>query len=331
MIYICWNKNINVPKKYTVNDIVGKIKQISPDLEVVDVDVYSDGRHRKVLVRNFFGEYLMDLGSLLRGSKPSVISAINKLEYWDKKFNYLQPELYAKVKLLSIVPKGNKNNTVIASTEFGECKVDINSLLSGCVPTIMVAVDKDRYFEKQARVVHGDKYSYDCIGYTRCFKKIKIWCNVHQEYFYQVPSYHLSGAGCSKCGRDNTTEFAKKNPSGWSYTDWDAASKRSRNFDGFKVYIIKCWNDIELFYKVGKTYTSVSRRFREKKLMPYYWELVKEFEGDARTICELENEIKNKHKDYLYCPKISFKGEGECFSKLILTEYDNSISAANDL
>ena len=36
---------------------------------------------------------------------------------------------------------------------------------------------------------------------------------------------------------------------------------KSKKFEDFKVYIIKCWNEEEEFYKIGKTYRKISRRF----------------------------------------------------------------------
>src|SRR5690606_27277387 len=101
----------------------------------------------------------------------------------------------------------------------------------------------------------------------------------------------------------------------WRNTDWIKASLRSKNFDSFKVYVIKCWNDEEEFQKIGRTFTTVKHRFLNKKInMPYNYEILKEFIFDeGKDAFDYENELKRTYKNYKYTPKITFKGSGECF------------------
>ena len=54
-------------------------------------------------------------------------------------------------------------------------------------------------FIEKARKVHGDKYDYSKVEYIDGATPICIICPIHGE-FWQVPYYHLSGRGCSKCG-----------------------------------------------------------------------------------------------------------------------------------
>lgn len=51
-------------------------------------------------------------------------------------------------------------------------------------------------FERKAREVHGNKYTYG--SYTTARKKIKITCPDHGE-FEQTPNSHLGGSGCMVC------------------------------------------------------------------------------------------------------------------------------------
>lgn len=56
-------------------------------------------------------------------------------------------------------------------------------------------------FIRNARNVHGDKYTYDdqCV-YVNCETKLKIFCNIPKHgYFKQTPDSHISGSGCPKC------------------------------------------------------------------------------------------------------------------------------------
>lgn len=54
-------------------------------------------------------------------------------------------------------------------------------------------------FIRDARKVHGSKYSYDETEYVGVRGKVKITCHRH-GYFYQTPNDHLNGHGCPMCG-----------------------------------------------------------------------------------------------------------------------------------
>jgi very-short-patch-repair endonuclease len=58
-------------------------------------------------------------------------------------------------------------------------------------------------FIKKARKVHGDKYDYSKVDYSKSNEKICIICPEHGE-FWQTPNKHLIGDGCPKCGHKNT-------------------------------------------------------------------------------------------------------------------------------
>ena len=80
----------------------------------------------------------------------------------------------------------------------------------------------------------------------------------------------------------------------------EQAGEKSKNFDSFKVYVIRCWDDNEEFYKIGRTYLKTKQRFKSNKSLPYNYEIVKEIPlENARIICELEEGLKNCNKDKL--------------------------------
>ena len=60
-------------------------------------------------------------------------------------------------------------------------------------------------FIKRAREVHGDKYDYSKVEYVNSKNKVCVVCKDHGE-FWQVPSMHLRGHGCSKCSTENNAE-----------------------------------------------------------------------------------------------------------------------------
>lgn len=56
-------------------------------------------------------------------------------------------------------------------------------------------------FTKRAKKIHGDKYSYESFIY-RNNTKGEIKCNNCNIEFFQIPTNHLRGSGCPKCGRE---------------------------------------------------------------------------------------------------------------------------------
>lgn len=59
-------------------------------------------------------------------------------------------------------------------------------------------------FLKKAHEVHGNRFDYSLVDYSKSNVKIKIICKIH-GIFEQIPASHLKGTGCSIC-----TEKKKK-------------------------------------------------------------------------------------------------------------------------
>lgn len=172
----------------------------------------------------------------------------------------------------------------------------------------------NKEFIIKANKTHNFKYDYSTTDYKHAHEGVKIICGKHGE-FEQVPSTHLSGAGCPKCGYELSSKRMKENPSGWRYSEWENKGKISKRFEGFKVYIIKCWNDDEEFYKIGKTYIKINYRFSGNTL-PYNYKIINVYYGEAREMSELENKLKSINKENKYIPKLEFGGMYECFKQL---------------
>lgn len=170
---------------------------------------------------------------------------------------------------------------------------------------------------EEFKKVHGDLYGYELVDYINSRTKVKIKCETH-GYFIQSPEDHLNGQGCRNCGIQKIKKSRMLNPTGWSCYSWGKSAIKSKYFDSFKVYIIKCWNDNEEFYKIGRTFLETSRRFRNKNLTPYKYEVIKEIIFDnARDCINKETDLKRLNKSNKYIPLINFSGRYECFSKII--------------
>jgi conserved hypothetical protein len=72
-------------------------------------------------------------------------------------------------------------------------------------------------FIKKAREIHGDRYDYSKVKYTKNNRNVTIICKEHGE-FQQTPYSHLKSNGCNKCTfrnlgvsqRSNTEDFIQK-------------------------------------------------------------------------------------------------------------------------
>jgi len=65
-------------------------------------------------------------------------------------------------------------------------------------------------FIAKASAIHGDRYDYSLVEYVGNNVKVTIICSEHGP-FEQMPSEHLVGSGCNKCGILATAEARRKN------------------------------------------------------------------------------------------------------------------------
>jgi len=165
-------------------------------------------------------------------------------------------------------------------------------------------------FIQKAQLIHGNKYDYSKVDYKGSNISINIICKKH-GIFKQTPNNHLKPSNCPKCNN----EIRHLNGCGWTLEKWLQNGNKSKHFDSFKVYIIECWNENERFYKIGKTFTTTKKRFKNS-FIPYNFKILKEIIGNAEYIHNLEIELKRKNKIYKYLPNIKFGGMYECYLKV---------------
>ena len=66
-------------------------------------------------------------------------------------------------------------------------------------------------FIEKCITVHGTKlFDYKDTKYINPKTKIKIFCNIHKEYFYIMPYAHLNGQGCPKCKNKKISDSKKR-------------------------------------------------------------------------------------------------------------------------
>jgi len=86
------------------------------------------------------------------------------------------------------------------------------------------------------------------------------------------------------------------------------------------VYKILIYNEVESFFKIGITSTSIKARFRKlKQQTGYSYKTIKSIILSPEGAWDKESELKKLNIVHRYEPEIKFQGHTECFNKI---EYD---------
>lgn len=263
-----------------------------------------------------YGLCRMSVNRLLRGADPTTISsAIDKHDYFLK-------ELYAKNRFyrngdFDVVSKYiNDESEIVSKNKYGLCSTSARNLKQGSSPTIMSAIDKTTYWLNYAKEknMNFSNYTFENTIFVNSIEKLTITCGIHGDFRIKAGNFTSKNQGCSKCSKLNRVYITN---STWTNTGWDKASKKSEYFDSFKVYIIRCWNENEEFYKIGKTYRSILDRFKSEIDMPYEWYTVDLYICDSSVdATDLESALKSENKKFSYKPLINFGGHTECFTSI---------------
>ena len=185
-----------------------------------------------------------------------------------------------------------------------------------------LSIGKETFLDK-AFEIHGDKYTYYSIGDNVTYQSIvSIGCE-HHGIFTQRVSDHLSGCGCQKCGNLKIKLSRQNQPSTWTLSGWHKKAMESKNFDSYKFYLLKFYNEDtgESFVKSGITFLPVAKRYYAASTKGgYKYEVLKVVERfdkesfeDCEYIFKLERKFQNMYKKYKHKPESSFNGENECF------------------
>jgi hypothetical protein len=98
-----------------------------------------------------------------------------------------------------------RDNVLLSCKDHGTYETQLTTALQtsfgGCLKCKVY--EESKVFVTKAQDIHGDKYSYELNDYESSRKVMRIWCNTHEDYFYQRPSAHLQGQNCPLCGKDS--------------------------------------------------------------------------------------------------------------------------------
>lgn len=223
---------------------------------------------------------------------------------------------YSKVQYSNV----NGYVTVICD-KHGEFKITPNNHLNsrGCKLCSFDANSAKRMLSQEEvirrfRLKHDERYDYSMVQYNGdAHERLEILCKEHGK-FMQSYANHNSGKGCPTCAK----EFNPKLKSGFIKS---ANSKRYAS-----LYLIKCQNETEEFYKIGITTKSVKGRFSGISQLPYKYELLHLHCSDGESVWDLEKTLHMEYREFKYVPKMKFGGMYECFSYIDLDEYVKLLS-----
>lgn len=280
--------------------------------------------NKKVKVQDKYGFYVYSMKTIFYYGVTSIKCALNKTEVFINKVKEMHGEKYD----YSITEyKGALVKLKIICKKHGEFEQLANSHLSGngCKKCGKLQRDKSctksvDYYIESINKIHNNNYSINKEDYINLKTSIPHYCNTQKEWFNMRPYHVISGQSCRKCGNNKISKRSRETSVGWSYSKWEQKGKQSNHFEAFQVYIIRCISSDEDFYKIGKTFQNIKRRFQSKKEIPYDWEIVKLFKGEALDMSKLEKKLKSINKSSNYKPKLKFNGMYECYSKIIIED-----------
>jgi hypothetical protein len=176
----------------------------------------------------------------------------------------------------------------------------------GCKKCSKTALKTTETFIKESKDLFPDSnYSYEKTEYKGNKIKVIITCNKEGHGDFSLkPNSHLSKkSGCPKCAK-----LARK-----GYWTKDNFVKRCKDSIG-TFYVIKVFEGLEEFIKIGITSRDVKSRYCDQKRGVYEYEVLKVIECDPGTVYDLEKFNLKNLKKFKYKPLKEFQGHTECFT-----------------
>lgn len=261
---------------------------------------------KEVYIQDLYGTYKTTYYRLKEGVYPTTKTVLDFPEWLSRKVKAVHGDAIS-LEIPSSCKTLKDSFTAVCKIH-GSFTANYSNLIftgSGCRKCYETSLGKTTLcFKEQAEKVHGKAYDYSNVDYRSAKEKVAIKCYTHGQ-FLQTPDKHIRGQGCPKCA------LLKSKVCGFSRTDFIESSNRS----GIKpyLYIIKCSDSNEEFYKIGITSHDLKIRFSGSKL-PYSFELVQKIEdSDPGLIYDLEKSLHKVYHPFKYIPLKNFHGFTECY------------------
>jgi len=308
--YKCGDEVCRNGKRMTFEEFLSRVDRVFPDKNFKILSKHFSSRqikHSKVYVQDEFGICKIAPTVLLKGTPPSITNACFPNLYTTNKYHkvhgyntldfsyseYKTALSYTEVNCRKHGIFSTKPNWLLNGQGCGKCYEDRRG-------ATLKSNTKDFIKKSMNRWGHNMKI-YDRVNYVGAKDKILILCERHDMYYPITPNDHLTGYGCPICGLE-TGGYSRE-----SYVN------RAQNKDNL-VYLIRCWDEYEEFYKIGRTYKGVKKRFDRQDSMPYNYEIIYEYRCGAECVYDTEISLHYENREFKYTPKIYFAGYIECFN-----------------
>lgn len=168
------------------------------------------------------------------------------------------------------------------------------------------------YIDKVSKL-HKGKYDYSKTIYKGAYEIVTVICPKHGEFPVRAGNHLNSLSGCPRCSEELDRSIV-----------FDVFKKAAfkRNDGKAYLYVLRCFNDKESFYKIGITTKKLSLRFAGRDNMPYQYEVVSLLYLDHTYAWNLEKCLHRYFKKYRYQPKRPFPGSKlECYNILLEKQF----------
>jgi len=197
-------------RRKTTEQFIEDAKLVHENFYDYSESVYNGNKNKIKIICPSHGIFEQSPDSHLKGSRCAECAKISyRLKRGKKENDFIfeSEKIHGEIYNYQNVVYQNINTKVkIGCNIHGEFEqLPVNHLKGhGCKKCgNKLVTDKTRKtqeeFIRQASSIHDNYYKYDSIEYKSDNIKIKITCPIHGN-FEQVPSNHLQGSGCKKCG-----------------------------------------------------------------------------------------------------------------------------------
>lgn len=162
------------------------------------------------------GEFWQEPAAHVRGQNCPVCANINRgrTRFSQEDFIKRAREIHGNKYDYSKVEYKNANTKVcIICSKHGEFwQTPLAHLYGkeGCPKCAGKGLNQEEVIKK-FKEIHGDKYDYSKVEFTKMHAKVCIICPKHGE-FWQTPEKHLLGQRCPQCGREERGKKGRETP-----------------------------------------------------------------------------------------------------------------------
>ena len=281
------------------NKAISKLKEKHNNFYDYSKFIYLNSKELSIIICPNHGEFKLSYSQHIRGQKCKQCT-INSCKFTQEQaINNLKQIHQNRYSYSKSIYTNYKNKIIITCSIHGDFNQSYSDHAQGkgCPSCGNVFRLNTKTAINKLNEIHNFKYDYSLLDYKNAKTKIKIICPVH-GIFEQTYTKHQQGQGCSKC----TRVF------GFKKSQFISACNNTGT-----LYILKCFNENEEFYKIGITSKTVEIRFPSTSYMPYQYKIIQEIKDTPENIYDLEHFLHRLYKPYKYKPLKSFVGETECF------------------